>query len=154
MRIFIALAAVLLTAAAPGRLTDADIRSFLSRQERAWNAGDVADWAAHFTPDARFTDQARSGREMVAYGTSTLPQARTQAQRFFSQSQVRESGQVQRIDIQPDGLTARVVIRKVSRIVTGGRVRLSCADSVQTLVRSDGRILSRGRTDTLYRCPR
>lgn len=154
MRILVLAAAVLLAAAAPQRLTDAGVRAFVARQERAWNAGDVAAWAALFTPDARFTDQARSGREMVAYGTSTLPQARGQAQRFFSQSQVRESGQVQRIEIQPDGRSARVVTRKVSRISTGGRVRLSCADSVQTLVLGGGRILSRGRTDTLYRCPR
>lgn len=154
MRIPVIAAGVLLAAAAPARLTDADVRAFVARQERAWNTGDVAAWTGLFTPDARFTDQARSGREMVAYGTSTLAQARTQAARFFSQSQVRESGQVQRIEIQPDGRAARVVTRKVSRITSGGRVRLSCADSVQTLVLSGGRILSRGRTDTLYRCPR
>lgn len=154
MRALVVAAAVLLAAAAPARLTDADVRAFVARQERAWNAGDVPAWAALFTPDALFTDQARSGREMVAYGTSTLAQARTQAQRFFSQSQVREGGQVQRVEIQPDGRTARVVIRKVSQITTGGRIRRSCADSVQTLVLSGGRILSRGRTDTLYRCPR
>lgn len=153
MRILV-LAAGLLAAAAPARLTETDARAFVARQERAWNAGDVAAWAALFTPDARFTDQARSGREMIAYGTSTLPQAQTQAARFFSQSQVSERGQVQRVDIEPDGRTARVVVRKVSTITSGGRVRHSCADSVQTLVRSGGRILSRGRTDTLYRCPR
>jgi len=154
MRVLALLAAGLLAAAAPARLTDADVRAFVARQERAWNAGDVATWAGLFTSDARFTDQARSGREMVAYGTSTLPQARQQAQRFFSQSKVRESGQVQRVEIQPDGRAARVVVRKVSRIEAAGRVRLSCAESVQTLVLAGGRILSRGRTDTLYRCPR
>jgi hypothetical protein len=154
-RLAAAAAAVLLTAAAPARLTDADARAFIARLERAWNAGDVAGWAALHAPSARFTDQTVTPKgETVAYGTSTLPQAQTQAQRFFSKSKVRESGQVERVEIAPDGRSARVTVRKLSRIVTGGRERLSCAVSVQTLALEGGRLVSRGRTDTLYRCRR
>ena len=59
--------------AAPARLADADVRAFVARQSKAWNAGDLGGYFALFTPDATFTDQAlaRDGR-VVPYGTSTL----------------------------------------------------------------------------------
>lgn len=141
--------------AAPARLTDAEVRSYLSRQEQAWNAGRLDAWAALYTPDARFTDQARSNKnDIVSYGTSSLREAKAQSKRFRAKSKVRETGEVVRLQIAPDGRSASVVSRKVSRIEAAGRVRLSCADSAQTVVLQSGRILSRGQTDTLYRCPR
>ncbi|WP_374472301.1 nuclear transport factor 2 family protein [Phenylobacterium sp.] len=155
MRALVAAAGIALAAAAPARVTEAQARDLVARLERAWNAGDVAGWAALHAPGARFTDQTITPKgETVAYGTSTLPQARTQAERFFSKSKVRESGQVERVEIAPDGRSARVTVRKLSRITTAGRERLSCAVSVQTLALDGGRLVSRGRTDTLYRCRR
>ncbi|HEY8614886.1 nuclear transport factor 2 family protein [Phenylobacterium sp.] len=155
MRALLALAAVLLTAASPARITDAGARAFVARLERAWNAGDLAAWASLHTADARFTDQTRTGKgEIVAYGTSTLAQARTQAGRAMSKSQVREGGQVERVEVAPDGRSAQVTVRKVTRIVGAGGERRSCAVSVQSLVLSGGALRSRGRVDTLYRCPR
>lgn len=149
------LAAVALGAAGPARITDAEARAFVARQTRAWNAGDVAGWAALHTPDARFSDQTRTPKgEVVTYGTATLPQARDQARRFFATSKAQETGQVERVEIAADGASARVTARKLSRITAQGRTRDSCAISVQTLVLKGGRLRSTGRVDTLYRCPR
>ncbi|MCR5878533.1 nuclear transport factor 2 family protein [Phenylobacterium sp. J367] len=154
-RLVLLAAAVLLCAAAPARITDAEVRAFVDRQTRAWNAGDVGAWAALHTADARFTDQTRTGKgEIVAYGTSTLPQARKQAQRFFAGSKIQETGRIEKVEIAPDGASARVTQRKASRITAEGRVRTSCAVSVQTVVKTAGRLRSQGRVDTLYKCPR
>ncbi len=149
------LAALLVGAAAPARITDAQVRAFVTRQQEAWNGRDVNAWAALHSADARFTDQTRTGKgEIVSYGTSTLAQAKAQARRVVSKSEVREVGQVERVEIAPDGRSARVTLRKVTRITAAGRVRASCAVSVQGIVLAGGRLVSKGRTDTLYRCPR
>jgi hypothetical protein len=150
-----AIAAAALTAAAPPRVTDADVRDFVVRQERAWNTGDLDAWAATFAPSARFTDQTRSGDDMVTYGVATLPQAREQARRVRAKAQVQDVSVVDRVIVSPAGgqaTGARVIVRKVSRIETDGRVRRSCAISAQDLRLSGGRLRSLGRTDTLYRC--
>jgi len=89
----LALLVLLATAAhaAPARLTDADVRVFVARQEAAWNARDAKAWAAHFTLDARFVDQARgSDNSLVPNGTSTLAEAAAQAKRFFAKATFRD----------------------------------------------------------------
>lgn len=144
--------------AAPGRaeapLTEARVRAFVQRQERAWNAGDLAAYFALYTTDARFTDQARTGDRLIPYGTSTAAQARAQAKRFLAGAKVRETGQVLRVDIAPDGRSARVLAREVSVIATPARTRRSCAERVQTVVLVGGQLRSTGQTDTVVRCPR
>ncbi|MET0274293.1 MAG: hypothetical protein ABW360_15000 [Phenylobacterium sp.] len=141
-------------AAAPG-LTDASVRAFVARQERAWNSGDLAAYFALYTPDARFTDQARTpDGKVVPYGVSTATQARAQTRAFLKTSKVRETGQVVRIDIAPDGRSARVVAREVSVIATPARTRRSCAERVQTVVLRGAALRSTGQTDTVVRCPK
>lgn len=135
-------------------LTDARVRAFVQRQERAWNAGDLAGYFALYTRDARFTDQARTGDRLIPYGTSTAAQARAQATRFLAASKVRETGQVLRVDIAPDGRSARVLAREVSVITSKARTRRSCAERVQTVVLVGGVLRSTGQTDTVLRCPR
>jgi uncharacterized protein (TIGR02246 family) len=140
--------------AAPARLTEAAVDAFVARQEAAWNAGDAKAWAALFTPDARFVDQARgSDNSIVPTGRSTLAQASAQAGRFFAKAHFHETAEVTRIEISADGRSARVLGRETTRIDEAGRPpRTLCAETEQTLVLSAGRILSRGQTETAVRC--
>ena len=146
-------AAPCLARAAPARLAEPEVRAFLDRQSRAWNAGDLAAYFALFTADARFTDQARArdGR-VVPYGTSTLPQAQAQARRFFAASKVRETTTVRRVAIAPDGRSAQVASDEVTLVTGGARPRHECAERVQTLIATPAGLRSRGQTDTLVRC--
>jgi uncharacterized protein (TIGR02246 family) len=152
-RLVLLLALVLLAgpAFAQARITDADVRAFAARQERAWNAGDLAAYFAGFTPDARFTDQAYVGdKPPVPYGTSTLAEARAQAARTRGRS--REAGEIMRVEIAADGRSARVTARVGSTVTNGGKSRRLCASRMQTLVLANGALRSRGQTDTYIRC--
>lgn len=133
------------------RITDAEVRAFVARQESAWNAGDFDRYFAAFTPDARFTDQAYVGdKPPVPYGTSTLAEARTQVRRSASRS--RERGEVRRIEIAADGRSAKVTARVGSTVTTAGKARRLCASRVLTVTIVGGAIRSRGQTDTFVRC--
>lgn len=149
-----ALAATAAQAASTTRLTERAVRAFVARQEAAWNARDTKAWAALFLPDARFVDQARgSDNSVVPYGTSTLAQATDQAQRFFAKATFRETAQVTRVQIAPDGASARVFGRESIDVREPDRPpRTLCSETEQTLVLQAGRILSRGQTDTSVRC--
>jgi hypothetical protein len=133
------------------RLTDDSVRAFVARQERAWNARDLGAYFAGFTPDARFTDQAYVGdKPPVPYGTSTLPEARTQARKALRGDKPRETGRILRITISADGRSARVESSVASQV----RARRLCAGRTQILVLGAGGLRSRGQTDTFIRCPR
>ncbi|MGZ3374962.1 MAG: hypothetical protein ACXU8S_00020 [Phenylobacterium sp.] len=144
------------TATADPRLTEPAIRAFLTRQEAAWTGKDARAFAATFTPDAVFVDQARnSNGGVTANGSSPLPQAIAQARRFFATAKFTETAAVDRVEIAPDGRSARVFSHQSSRVETPGRpARRLCAETQQTLVLLKGRILSKGQTDTDVRCPR
>ena len=155
----LALLALLLAAgaaqAADARLTEPAIRAFVAHQEAAWNRKDAHAFAATFTPDAVFIAQARDSHGGVTpNGRSTLQQATAQARRFFAKTRFQATVTVDRIAVAPDGRSAQVAGREVTRIETpGGPPRTFCAETEQTLVLAKGRILSRGQTDTDVRCP-
>lgn len=150
-----ALAALAAPAAAETRLTEPAIRAFVARQEAAWNGRDAQAFAATFTPDAVFVDQARnSNGGVTSNGSSTLAQAIAQARRFFTRSTFRETATIDRVEVAPDGRSARVLGHETTRIETPGRPsRTLCAETEQTVILARGRILSRGQTDTGVRCP-
>lgn len=137
-----------------GRITEADVRTFVSRQEKAWNAGDLDGYFGSFTSGARFTDQAYVGADKAPfpYGTSTLAQARRQAAK--SRAKSVERGEVRGVEIAADGRSARVTIRVGSTLTSGAAIRRLCAARVQTLVLDTGRLRSSGRTDTFVKCAR
>jgi uncharacterized protein (TIGR02246 family) len=139
--------------AAPARLTEAEVRAFVARQEKAWNAGDVAGFFGLATPDASYTDQARAkdGR-VVPYGTSNLAQARAQASRFFARSRTRETITLRAVQIAPDGRSARIEAHEDAVITSPGRRRHICAETVQTVVLTRAGLRSKGQTDTLAPC--
>lgn len=147
MRAALLLAALISTpAAAEPRLTDADARAFVARQQEAWNARRLDAWFAAFTPDATFTDQAYNGaKPPVPYGTSTLKEARSLIRRAAS---TRETARVFRVTVAADGRSA-VVVTSVG--VQAGPRRL-CLSRAQTLVATPPGLRSRGQTDTLIRC--
>ena len=151
----ILLAAGLAQAAEPS-LTEQAARAFVARQEAAWNARDVTAFFATFAPDAVFVDQARDSHGgITANGRSTLLQARLQARRFVTKNRFSETSTVDRVVIAPDGRSARVLGHERSRIENAGQPpRTLCAETDQTLVLAQGRLLSRGQTDTDVRCPR
>ena len=158
--IALALALAASAAAAPSaaevRLTEPAVRAFVARQEAAWNARDASAFAATFTPDAVFVDQARnSNGGITANGSSPLRETIAQARRFFANSRFTATAFVDRVEVAADGRSARVFGREVTRIETPGRTaRALCAETEQTLVLLKGRILSRGQTETDVRCPR
>src|ERR1700754_771726 len=136
---------------AQARLTEADVRAFVGRQEQAWNAGALDRYFAAFTPDARFTDQAYVGdKPPVPYGTATLAQARAQARKSLHGAKPQEAGRILRIAIAADGRSARVD-STVASVVKGRRL---CATRIQVLVLDRSRLRSRGQTDTFVRCRR
>jgi 3-phenylpropionate/cinnamic acid dioxygenase small subunit len=139
-------------AAAP-RLTEPQVRAFVERQSRAWNAGDLAAYFATFAPEARFTDQALSNEnKLVPYGVSSLAQARAQTRKTLAKSKVRETSTVTAVTIAPDGKTARVTARTVSDIAGAAAARRVCAVRVETVALTPAGLRSTGQTDTIVRC--
>jgi uncharacterized protein (TIGR02246 family) len=137
-------------------LAEPAIRDFVARQEAAWNARDVAGFAATFTPDAVFVDQSRNpGGGVTPNGSSTRAQAMAQARRFFAAAPFHEGALIDRIEIAADGRTARVVSHAVATVEPKGRpARRFCASTEQSLVLTAGRILSKGQVQTDVPCRR
>ncbi len=153
LRLLLMLAIATPALAAPPRLTEPQVRAFVERQSRAWNAADLAAYFATFSPDARFTDQALSNEnKVVPYGVSTLAQARAQTRRTLAKSRVRETSAVSAVAIAPDGRSARVTASTRSEIATGAVVRRVCALRVQSLALTPAGLRSTGQTDTIVRC--
>jgi hypothetical protein len=150
------LAAALAAVAGPAfaqALTESSVRGYLAAQEKAWNERRLDAYFAGFTPDAMFVDQHRTPEETIVYGRSGLAQAKTAAHRFLATAQSVERGSVRSIRIAPSGSAARVLGFEVSTVTRGGRVRRVCAQTDQTLVLSRGRVLSKGQTDNIVKCP-
>lgn len=147
------LLAVPVAAHAAPRLTEPEVRAFVDRQSRAWNAGDLAGYFALYAPGATFTDQGRAkdGRTAL-YGTSTVAEARRQARRAFAGAKVRETSAVRAVRIAPDGRSAVVDSTVDTAITRGARTRRSCAERTQTLVATPAGLRSKGQTDTVVFC--
>lgn len=134
-------------------LTEASVRRYLAAQEKAWNERRLDSYFAGFTPDAVFVDQHKTPEETIVYGRSGLAQAKAASRRFLATSTSAEHGTVRSIRIAPSGRTARVLGFEVSTVTSGGRVRRVCAETDQTLVLAGGRVLSKGQTDSVVKCP-
>ena len=141
-------------AAGPARLAEPQVRAFVERQSRAWNAGDLTAYFATFTPDARFTDQALGNdNKVVPYGVSTVAQARTQAGKALRKSKVSETTVVTAVSIAPDGRSARVTATTGSRIAAAGApARQVCAMRVATVALTPAGLRTTAQTDTIVRC--
>jgi hypothetical protein len=141
-------------AAAAAPLTDPQVRTFVERQSRAWNAGDLAAYFATFTPDARFTDQALGNdNKIVPYGVSTVAQARGQARKTLAKAKVQETTVITAVAIAPDGRSARVTARTVSQIAApGAPPRQVCAVRVAAVALTPAGLRTTGQTDTIVRC--
>jgi hypothetical protein len=152
------LSAVAVLAAAPAwgaGLSEAQVRAFVGKQERAWNASALEAYFSTFRPDAVFTDQYRTpSGQLVPYGSSTLAAARNQSRKFRATSKVSETGEIIRVALGADGRTAHVVSRVVSRIEGAKGLRTTCAERQQDLVLTAGGLRSKGQTDTFSRCVR
>lgn len=139
--------------AAPSRLDEAQVRAFVSRQSKAWNAGDLEGFYALFTPDAVFSDAARApDGEVFPYGSSSLSQAKAQSQRALAGARAHETTTIRSVAIARDGASAKVVSREVSVITAHGRTRRSCAERVQTIVATRKGLRSKGQADSIVRC--
>ncbi|MDB5423512.1 MAG: hypothetical protein JWQ29_928 [Phenylobacterium sp.] len=139
--------------AAPPRLTEPQVRAFVARQARAWNAGDLGAYFATFTPDARFADQALGNdNRIVPYGVSTVAQARAQARKTLAKSKLRETSAIATVTLAPGGRAARVTASTVSEIAGAGGVRRVCALRVETLALTPAGLRATGQTDTIVRC--
>jgi hypothetical protein len=129
--------------------------AFVARQDRAWNAADLAAYFASFTPTATFTLQARANdNRIVPYGTSTLAEARAQARRFFAKSKGQEASRLLSVSRPSPSGAVRVFTFVASRLETDGQVRASCARREQVLEPRGQQLRSRGQVDIVIRCPR
>jgi hypothetical protein len=143
------LALILLAAAAPVRLTEPQVRAFVARQSAAWNARDLAGWAATFSPGARFTDQAlANSNTIVPYGSSSLKEARAQVRKTFAKGPAGEVLVIDSVTLAPDGRGARVSAHAVSQ--SGGQ--RVCAQRIETVALTPKGILATAQTDTIVRC--
>jgi len=142
-----------LAAHAAPRLTEPEVRAFVDRQSKAWNAGDLAGYFALYARGSTFTDQGRAkdGRTAL-YGTSTMAEARAQARRTFAGAKVRETSAIRAVRIAPDGTSAVVDLTVDTAITKGARTRRSCAERTQTLVATPAGLRSKGQTDTVVFC--
>lgn len=150
------MAALMITVSAQAQpvITETDARAFVARQMRAWNDSDLNAYFADYAPDATFTDQAYVGdKPPVPYGTSTLAQARALAGKAMARSKLRETVQFRRLTPGPRG-SAIATSHVASTLDTSGKTRRLCAARRQILVHRQGRVLSSGKTDTYYPCPR
>ena len=149
MRRFLPLALILLTAAAPARLTEPQVRAFVAKQSAAWNARDLAGWAATFTPDARFTDQAlANSNTIVPYGSSSLKEAQVQVRKTFAKGPAGETLAIDSVTLAPDGRGARVAGHAVSQ----SRGQTVCAQRIQTVGLTSKGLKATAQTDTIVRC--
>jgi hypothetical protein len=156
-RIALPLAVAMLLAGPAGAagLDEAQVRALVAEQQRSWNAGGLEAWAATFRTDAAFTDQYLTpAGQLVPYGTSTLPQAKTQSRKFRATSKVSETGRIIRIALGPDRRSALVVSKVVSQIRGPKGARTTCAERRQDVILGGDGLRSRGQTDTFSRCPR
>lgn len=140
-------------AAAQDRVTEAEARAFVARQERLWNAGDLDAYFAGFTSDARFTDRAYVGdKPPVPYGTSTRAEAERLARQARSRGRATETGRVLRVELAPDGASARVVLAVGSTVPDTGGPRSLCAVRYVALVRDGDGVRASERIDTYVKC--
>lgn len=156
MRRLLLLAGAMAALAGPVRaegLTEASVRRYLAAQEQAWNARRIDAYFAGFTADAVFVDQHRTPEETIVYGRSSLGEAKAAARRFLAASTSVERGSVRSLRIAPSGASARILGFEVTTVTTGARVRKVCAETDQTLVLVAGRVLSKGQTDNIVKCP-
>ena len=155
---FALLIAVTVLAGAPAQAAgtmEGQVRALLAAQERSWNVGALDAYFATFRADAVFTDQYRTpAGQIVPYGSSRLPEARAQARKFRAASKASETAEVVSIALGPDGRSAQVTSRVVSRTQGANGLRVTCAERRQDLVLAAGRLRSRGAVDTFSRCPR
>ena len=139
--------------AGPAGLTEAQVRSLVERQSRAWNAGDLAGYFATFSPTARFTDQALGNdNSIVPYGVSTLAQARAQSGRAMAGGKMQETVTVDAVTLAPDRRSARVsagVVSEIARVPVSRRV---CARRIETFELTRAGLRATGQTDTVVRC--
>lgn len=140
-------------ALAQDRVTEAEVRAFVARQERLWNAGDLDAYFAGFTPDATFTDQAYVGaKPPVPYGTSNLAEAERLARRARTRGKPTETGRVLRVELDPRGASAKVVLAVGSTVPDEAGRRRLCAARYVTLVRAAGELRAREQVDTYVKC--
>lgn len=140
-------------AAAQAPITEAEARAFVARQERLWNAGDLDGYFAGFARNATFTDQAYVGdKPPVPYGTSTRDEAERLARRAGARGRSTQTGRVLRVEIAPDGGSARVVLAVGSTVPDGSRVRRLCAARYVTLVRDEGALRASAQVDSYVKC--
>lgn len=148
-----ALAGAVPAAAAPARITEAQVRRLAEAQSRAWNAGDLGRYFASFSPTARFTDQALgSDNRVQPYGVSTLAEARTQSRRTLARSKVRETLAPGAVTFAPDRRSARMAAIVVTEIATGRARRRVCAQRVETFALTASGLRATALTDTVVRC--
>jgi hypothetical protein len=149
----LALAFATAAQAAAARLTEPEVRAFVARQSKAWNAGHLATFFGLFTPEATFRDQAlASDNKIYPYGTSTLAQARARSRQALKGHRVQEVTTVRSIAIAADGRSAKVAADVVTTIGGPGGPRRSCARREQVVTATAAGLRSTGETDTVVRC--
>jgi hypothetical protein len=149
----LALAAASARAAPPHRLTERAVRAFVARQEALWLRRDFAGFFALAAPEAVFTTERRGADGRVTSERRSVDESRRAAEHAFASIDMfRETAFVDRVDIAPDGRSARIFGHEEAEMVRAGTRRRLCADTEQAVIFRGGNILSLGQTDRVRSC--
>jgi hypothetical protein len=125
------------------KLDDASIRNFVAEQGRAWNARDFRRFYTAFAPDSAIVLFTTHRGKEVARRVRTPGEDRREAERFFAgtQAKIRETDQIERITIAPDGRHARLRVKELAHVRKHGHTKVIHAATEQELALRDGRIV-------------
>jgi hypothetical protein len=135
------------------RLDETTVRAFAASQEAAWNEHNFDRYYATCAPDAVFISVRWNADGSITRETRTPQEDRAAAERYFKAhpGKFTEVGEIDRIEIAPDGLSAHVVGHQTARIEGSPKPSVLRATTEQTVVLRQGRLLSLGQTDTAVR---
>jgi len=134
------------------KLDEPTVRAFASNQQAAWIAHDFDRFYASCAADAVFVSVRWNADGSITRQRRTPAEDRAAAEKYFKShpGKFTEVAAIDRIEIAPDGLSARIISRETARIADAkpGVLR---ATTEQTVVLRNGRLMSLGQTDTAVR---
>ncbi len=163
MRVAIAVAAALLGAGCstlspdswfgPSKLDEHAVREFAESERAAWIAHDYESYYRHAAPEATYVSVRWNTDGSITREQRSREEARRAAEQYFltHPGKFSETDMIDRIEIAPDGLSARIVGQAVARIEKPGKDDVLRATTEEKLILRAGRIYSLGQIDTAVR---
>jgi hypothetical protein len=137
----------------PSKLDEHAVRSFAESERTAWIAHDYESYYGLAAPEASYTSVRWNADGSITRERRTPVEARQAAELYFRAhpGKFNEIDTIDRIEIAPDGLSARIEGHAVARIEKPGKDDVLRATTEETVVLRRGKIYSLGQTDTAVR---